>query len=354
MSYNLSMTIPVLATKLYIPQPLPKVVHRPRLIARINEGLSVGGKVVLISAPAGFGKTTLVTEWMGSYGGSAAWLSLDESDNDLTRFLIYLIRALQNISPNLGAGLLDVLHASQPSIESILTVLLNEITALPEEFILVLDDYKVIDARLIDDPLTFLVENLPPQMRLVITTREDPALPIPRLRVRGQLIEIRAADLRFTPSEAAEFLNQMMSLGLSADDVAALETRTEGWIAGLQLAALSIKGQEDVTEFIRAFAGDNRYIVDYLVEEVLQRQPGSVRGFLLQTSILHRLNGSLCDVVPAQTGGKARLEALQRGNFFLIPLDDKRHWYRYHHLFADVLRMHLMAEQTDQVSILHH
>ena len=350
------MAVPVLATKLYKPPPPPKVVVRPRLIEQLDYGLLTGRTVTLISAPAGFGKTTLVTEWIASCGRPAAWLSLDERDNDIARFLIYVIRALQTISPNLGEGLLDVLFASQSQsspIESILTALLNEIAAIPDDFILVLDDYHLADAKPIDEALTFVVEHLPAQMHLVITTREDPALPIPRLRARNRLIELRAADLRFTPLEAAEFLNQVMELNLSAEDVAALETRTEGWIAGLQLAALSMKGSQDVSGFIQAFAGDHRYIVDYLVEEVLQRQPDSVRRFLLQTSILDRLNSSLCEVVTAHPGGKASLEALQRGNFFLIPLDDKRHWYRYHHLFADVLRMHLMAEQPEQVPTLH-
>ena len=203
------------------------------------------------------------------------------------------------------------------------------------------------------DALTFLLEHLPPQMHLVITTREDPNLPLARLRVRGQLTELRAADLRFTPAEAAEFLNQVMGLNLSAEDISALEARTEGWIAGLQLAALSMQGHQDVPGFIQAFAGDHRYIVDYLVEEVLKCQPEPIRSFLLQTSILDRLNGPLCDAVTSQPGGKARLETLQRGNFFLIPLDDRRHWYRYHQLFADVLRMHLMTEQPDQVPALH-
>jgi LuxR family maltose regulon positive regulatory protein len=366
------MSSPILATKLYIPPPPPKVVVRTRLIERLNEGLSAGGKLTLISAPAGFGKTTLVTEWVAGCGRPAAWLSLDENDNDPTRFLIYLTSALKTILPNLGARILDVLQSPQPPpIESILTALLNKITTISDNpstrdatphraepqsgqgFILVLDDYHVIDARSVDDALTFLVEHLPPQMHLVITTREDPALPIPRLRARRQLIELRAADLRFTPSEAAEFLNEVMDLNLSAEDVAALEARTEGWIAGLQLAALSLKNHEDIHGFIRAFAGDNGYIVDYLIEEVLKRQPESVRSFLLQTAILDRLNGPLCDAVTGRPGGKARLEALQRGNFYLIPLDDKRHWYRYHHLFADVLRMHLMAEQPDQVPALH-
>jgi ATP/maltotriose-dependent transcriptional regulator MalT len=350
--YNGSVSSPILATKLYIPLPPPKVVARPRLIERLNEGLH--RKLTLISAPAGSGKTTLVSEWIVSCGRPAAWLSLDESDNDPARFLIYLINAVQKISPDFGAGILDVLQSPQPPpIESILTALLNEITTIPDTFILVLDDYHMIDTRSIDNALTFLVEHLPPQMHLVITTREDPSLPIPRLRARNQLIELRAADLRFTPAEAAEFLNQMMDLDLSAEEVAALEDRTEGWIAGLQLAALSMQGRQDIPGFIRVFAGDNRYIVDYLVEEVLQRQPESIRNFLLQTSILDRLNGPLCDAVTGQDESRARLETLQRGNFFLVPLDDKGHWYRYHHLFADVLRMHLMTEQPDQVPTLH-
>ncbi len=311
-------------------------------------------RLTLISAPAGFGKTTLVSEWVAGCERPVAWLSLDEGDNDPTRFLTYLVAALQTIAANIGEGVLGVLQSPQPpSIESILTALLNEITTIPDNFVLVLDDYHVIDAKPVDDALTFLLEHLPPQMHLVIATREDPHLPLARLRARGQLTELRAADLRFTPAEAAEFLNQVMGLDLSAEDIAALETRTEGWIAGLQLAALSMQGRQDVPGFIRAFAGDNRYIVDYLVEEVLQRQPEPVRSFLLQTAILDRLNGPLCDAVTGQEEGNARLEALERGNFFVVPLDDKRHWYRYHHLFAEVLRMHLMAEQPDQVATLH-
>ncbi len=348
------MATPILATKLYIPPSPQKVVARSRLVERLNEGFSLGRKLTLISAPAGFGKSTLVSEWIASCGRPAAWLSLDESDNSPARFLIYIIGALQTISPNLGAEILDALQSPQaPSIDSILTALLNEITTIPNDFIFVLDDYHLTDSKSVDDTLTFLIEHLPLQMHLVITTREDPVLPIPRLRARNQLVEVRAADLRFTPSEATEFLNQMMNLSLSVEEVTALESRTEGWIAGLQLAALSMKGQQDVHGFIQSFAGDHRYIVDYLVEEVLQRQSETVRNFLLQTSILERLNGPLCDAVTAQPGSNARLESLQRGNLFLIPLDDQRNWYRYHHLFADVLRMRLMAEQPDLVSALH-
>lgn len=354
------MATVILATKFFVPPPPPKAVLRPRLIERLNEGLH--RKLTLISAPAGFGKTTLVSEWVTGGDRKVAWLSLDERDSKPVRFLTYLVAALRTFAPNIGEELVGALKSRQPlPFESILTTLLNEISTLQsnpstgsgETLILVLDDYHWIDARPVDDALTFLIEHLPPQMHLVITTREDPAIPIPRLRARGQLVELRARDLRFNPSEAAEFLNQVMDLNLSTDEVAALETRTEGWIAGLQLAALSMQRQQDVTEFIRAFAGDHRYIVDYLVEEVLQRQPDSVRIFLLHTAVLDRLNGSLCDAVTGLPGGKAMLEALQRGNFFVISLDDRRHWYRYHHLFTDVLRMHLMAEQPGQIPILH-
>src|SRR5438270_3885479 len=352
--YN-CMSTPILATKLYLPRLRPNVVSRPRLLERLNEGLH--RNLTLIAAPAGFGKTTLVSEWVEGIErprARTAWLSLDEGDNDPARFLAYLVAALQTIAPTIGEGVLGVLQSSQPPpTEAILVALLNEITTLPDQFILVLDDYHVIDARPVDVALTYLVEHLPPQMHLVIATREDPQLPLARLRARGQLIELRAADLRFTASDAAAFLNQVMGLSLSAADIAALEDHTEGWIAGLQLAALSMQGHQDVPGFIRAFAGDHRYIVDYLVEEVLQRQPASVRSFLLQTAILDRLHGPLCDAVTGQEEGNARLEALERGNFFVVPLDDTRHWYRYHHLFAEVLSARLLAEQPDQVSALH-
>ena len=346
------MSTPILATKLYIPPPQPRIVPRPRLTQRLDEGLR--RRLTLISAPAGFGKTTLLGEWVAGCERPAAWLSLDEGDNDPTRFLAYLVTALQTIAPNIGEGVLGALRSPQPPpTESVLTALLNELATVPDDFALVLDDYHVVDARAVDDALAFLLDHLPPRMHLVIATREDPQLPLARLRARGQLSELRAADLRFTPSEAAEFLEGAMGLSLSPEDIAALETRTEGWIAGLQLAALSMRGREDVSGFIRAFAGDNRYIVDYLVEEVLQRQPERIRSFLLQTSILERLSGPLCDGVTGQEEGNARLEALERGNFFVVPLDDRRHWYRYHHLFAEVLFAHLIQERPDQVSTLH-
>jgi LuxR family maltose regulon positive regulatory protein len=346
------MSTPVLTTKLYLPPPRPNVVLRPRLSERLKD--SLGRKLTLIAAPAGFGKTTLVSTWIADGDRQAAWLSLDEGDSDPTRFLTYIIAALRTIVPTIGAGLLEMLQSPQlPPTESILTTLLNDIATVPDHFLLVLDDYHVVDAQPVDDALAFLLEHLPSQMHLVITTRADPQLPLARFRARGQLTELRAADLRFTPAEAAAFLNQAMGLNLSASDVAILEERTEGWIAGLQLAALSMQGHHDVSAFIRAFAGDNRYIVDYLLEEVLQRQPEHIRSFLLQTAILDRLTGSLCDAVSGQTGGSALLEALHRGNFFVVPLDDRRQWYRYHHLFAEVLQAHVRAEQPDLESTLH-
>jgi LuxR family maltose regulon positive regulatory protein len=346
------MSTTILATKLYIPPCRPHVVRRLRLIDRLNEGLQ--RKLTLISAPAGFGKTTLLSDWLAGCARPAAWLSLDEGDNDLARFLVYLIAALQTIEATVGKEVLRVLQSSDlPPTDTILTALLNELTALRDPFVLVLDDYHCIGATPIDQVLTYLVEYLPPHMQLVIATREDPRLPLARLRARDHLAELRAADLRFTRSEAVAFLSHVTGLALSAEDVAQLVDRTEGWIAGLQLAALSLQGRQDVPTFIHAFAGDHRYVVDYLVDEVLARQPEPVRSFLLQTSILDRLTGPLCDAVTTQDDGNARLEILERGNFFVVPLDDQRHWYRYHHLFAAVLAARLLVERPHQVATLH-
>src|SRR5262245_34555583 len=336
------MSAPVLNTKLYIPPPRPKVVFRPRLIERLNEGLR--HIVTGIAAPDGFGKTTLVSEWVSGFERPVAWLSLDKGDNDPIRFLAYLIAALQTVAAKIGEGVLGVLQSPQPPpTESILTALINEITSVPDIFTLVLDDYHVIDDRPVDNALTFLLERLPPQMRLVIATREDPALPLARLRVSGQLTELRVVDLRFTHSEAAEFLNRVMGLNLSEENIAALETRTEGWIAGLQLAAISMQGHQDADSFIKSFTGSDHFVMDYLVEEVLQQQSESIQTFLLRTSILDRLCGPLCDAVllaPSASGQEA-LEYLERANLFIIPLDNERRWYRYHHLFADLLRQRL-------------
>ncbi len=353
------MSAPILATKLYIPPPRSKIVLRPSLIERLNDGLSSGRKLTLISASAGFGKTTLVSEWVTGCQRPAAWLSLDEGDSHPTRFLTYFVAALQTLPPKtggaiIGKGVLAALQSPQPPpTESLLTTLLNDITTIPDSFILVLDDYHLTDSKPIDQALTLLLEHLPPQMHLVVTTREDPHLPLARLRARGQLTELRAADLRFAPAEAAEFLNQMMGLNLCEADIAALEARTEGWIAGLQLAALSMQGQKDAASFIKSFTGSHHFVLDYLVEEVLQRQPEHVRNFLLQTAILNRLSCSLCDAVTGREYGRGMLEALERSNLFVVPLDNQRQWYRYHHLFADVLQAHLMEAQPEQGSILH-
>ena len=338
------MPAAILATKLYIPPSRQRVVLRPRLVQRLNDGLAAGNKLHLVSAPAGFGKTTLVSEWVAGCGRPVAWLSLDEGDSDPSRFLAYLIAALQTVAPGVGDAVLTVLQSPQPPpLESTLTALLNDLMNIPGDVVLVLDDYHVLDARPVDDALAFLVEHLPPQVHLVIATREDPALHLARLRARGQLTELRATDLRFTPSEAADFLNPVMGLNLTADDIDALDTRTEGWIAGLQLVAISLQGREDTADFIESFTGSHHFVLDYLVEEVLQRQPGSVQAFLLRTSILDRLCGPLCDAVLADGSvpGRETLEYLERANLFIVPLDNERHWYRYHHLFAELLRQRL-------------
>jgi LuxR family maltose regulon positive regulatory protein len=297
-----------------------------------------------------------VADWLattGADGRTAAWLSLDQRDNDPALFWTYLVAALKTAVPGTGEGALSLLESPQPPMEAVAATLLNDLSAISNDVVMVLDDYHVLDARDVLDGMTFLLEHLPPQIHLVIASRADPALPLARLRGRGELVEIRVADLRFTPEETAMYLNGVMGLGLTAEDVTALEGRTEGWIAALQLAALSMRGRDDIAGFIAGFAGDDRYIVDYLVEEVLQRQSDHVRHFLLQTSILDRLSGPLCDAVTGRDGGKAMLDALDRGNLFLVPLDDRRQWYRYHQLFADVLQAHLLDERPAEVSELH-
>jgi len=348
------MLAQVLATKLFIPPSRPNLVSRPNLTERLNAGLIGGSKLTLISAPAGFGKTTLISEWITRSKRPAVWLSLDEGDNDPVRFLSYLVAALQTIKSELGEGLLAALHSTQPpSTDLLLTNLLNEITTIPDCFILALDDYHTIDSETIDHAIRYLLDHLPPSLHIVIATREDPHLPLASLRARGQLTELRATDLRFTPDEASEFLNRMMGLKLSVEDITALDARTEGWIAGLQLAAISMQGRADTSSFIRAFTGSHRFVLDYLVEEVLKRQPETIRSFLLQTSILERFCGPLCNAVTALENGREMLSALEEGNLFLVPLDDQRQWYRYHHLFAEVLQSYLRQEPIEQVTMLH-
>ena len=359
------MTTPLLTTKLYIPPVRPELVPRPRLIEKLNEGLH--RKLTLISAPAGFGKTTLVTEWLDNLRLDAkketqiknriAWLSLDEGDNDPTRFLSYFIAALnqiEGIDATFGKGAQSMLQSPQtPPTEAIITSLINEFAEVTDKYVFVLDDYHLIEAQPIHETLSFLLEHLPSQLHLVNVTREDPHLPLARLRSQDQLTELRVTDLRFTSSEAAEFLTKVMGLSLSLEEITALETRTEGWIAGLQMAAISLQGRADTASYIQAFTGSHRFVLDYLVEEILQRQPELVRSFLLQTSVLDRLSGPLCDAITGQEDGRGTLEALERSNLFIVPLDDKRQWYRYHHLFADVLQARSMEEQPHQAPILH-
>ena len=321
---------------------------RPRLSEQLSPGLSgAGGRLVLVSAPAGFGKTTLLRDWLTGPGGASsavAWVSLDENDRSAASFWTYVVAALGRAVPGVGAGLVPSLNTGQEPVDELLAGLVNELSVLPGEVTLVLDDYHLADGPGIQPGMTFLVDHLPPQVCLVLSTRADPVLPLARMRARGELTEIRSADLRFTTDEAAAYLNDTTGLGLAADDVAALEDRTEGWVAALQLAALSLRGREDPSGFIATFAGDDRFVVDYLVEEVLDRQRDEVRRFLLETSILDRLTGSLCDAVTGEPDGKAMLERLDRANLFLVPLDDRRRWYRYHHLFADLLRSRLVDE----------
>ena len=348
------MESPLLETKVHVPKRRRSVVPRSRLRDRLNSGAE--SALTLVSAPAGFGKTTLLADWLSddsAAGRATAWLSLDQRDNDPALFWAYLIAALQRAAPAVGARALALIRSPQSSTEAILATLLNDLQGIPHDVVLVLDDYHVIEAHDVHEGMAYLVAHLPPQVRLVIASRADPPLPLAGLRAGGELVEILASDLRFTPDEAASYLNEVMGLDLTTADVGALEGRTEGWIAALQLAALSMQGRDDVTGFIASFAGDDRYIVDYLVGEVLERQSPDVRTFLLQTSILSRLNGSLCNAVTGQDGGKGMLETLERGNLFLVPLDDRRRWYRYHHLFADVLRARLLDEQSERVPELH-
>jgi LuxR family maltose regulon positive regulatory protein len=342
-------------TKLLFPLVRPRLVPRPRLVGRLQAGLQ--GPLTLISAPAGFGKTTLLGEWRAGAGRDwpVAWLSLDAGDNDPLRFLLYLAAALESAQADLTGHTLALLQSRQtPVVDVVLNLLAYELSGCPRDVALVLDDYHEITNLELHQGLEFLLAHLPPAVHLVLLTRADPPLPLARLRARNQLIEIRAADLRFTAEETAAFLNDVMGLGLSPGNVAALERRTEGWAAGLQLAALSLRGREDPSAFVATFSGSHHYIVDYLVEEVLDRQPEAVRSFLLQTAILDRLSGPLCDTLTGRSDGQAVLEQLEQGNLFLTPLDDQRRWYRYHPLFADVLRNRLRQADAGALPELLH
>jgi LuxR family maltose regulon positive regulatory protein len=339
----------LLATKLHVPGLRPGFVARPRLAG------APGGGLVLVCAPAGFGKTALLADWLRSDGRPVAWLSLDAGDNDPVRFWRHVVAALDRARPGIGERAAPLLGPPPSSFEGLVTALINELAAHPgeNEMVLVLDDYHLVDARPVHDSLAFLLEHLPPGLCLVLASRSDPPLPLARLRARGQLAELRTDDLRFTAEEAAALLRESAGAGLPAAAVAALVARTEGWAAGLQLAALSLRGRSDVAGFVAAFSGSHRYVLDYLTGEVLDGQPEQVRQFLLETSVLERLSGRLCDAVTGRDGGQAMLEQVEQAGLFLMPLDEVRGWWRYHRLFADLLRARLQEEQPGRVAVLH-
>ncbi|MBN1669295.1 MAG: hypothetical protein JW862_19535 [Anaerolineales bacterium] len=342
----------ILNTKLYIPQVRSGLVARPRLIVKLQAGINQ--RLTLISAPAGFGKTTLLSAWAHDCGCNVAWLALDEGENDQARFLAYLIGALQTIYPDVGKDLLSVFQTPQPPpLEILLTTLINEISETKTPSVLVLDDYHTIAEQAVHEALAFFLEHSPPSLHLVIATRSDPPLPIPRLRGRGQINELRAEDLRFTPEEISSFFNKVMCLGLSEDDVTSLGERTEGWAAGLQMAAVSLQGHENPSTFIQAFTGSNQYILEYLIEEVVERQPQHIQDFLLKTSILEELSPSLCDAITERDDSRLTLDEMERANLFILPITQDRRWYRYHHLFAELLQQQLRRNQPELLPVLH-
>ncbi len=348
------MLADLLATKLFVPPTRKNQVLRTRLVDSLNNAWQQERQLSLVCAPAGYGKTTLITEWLNSMPVKSTWLSLDQNDNDPTRFLTYLIAALGAIDKQIGAGSRAMLLSPQPlPVDVFITALINEIAAVPERFILVLDDYHAIRALPIHQVLASLVDHQPPQMHLVICTREDPPLPLPRLRARGQLMEIRQDDLRFSLEECADFLQRCMGLPLSGEDLIALERRTEGWIAGLLLAALSMQNRDDLSGFIKTFSGSSHYILEYLIEEVFERQLPEEQDFLLKTSILDRMSASLCDAVANRTDSRMWLERMEKSNLFIVPLDQAHSWYRYHHLFSDLLRQRLSLSGIFPENELH-
>jgi LuxR family transcriptional regulator, maltose regulon positive regulatory protein len=346
------MAVQLLTTKLNIPPTRPHLVPRPRLVEKLNEGAA--RPLILLSAPPGFGKTTLLVDWLKQQSLPVAWYSLDERDNDLARFLTYAISAIQAIEAGFGQSTLNRIRARrrQP-LESVITSLCNELAALPREIVLVLDDYHLIETQVIHQAMAFLLDHFPQPLHLVIATRADPPLPLARLRARAQLLELRAPDLRFSPDEAAAFLNQQMGLRLTPEQISALDARAEGWIAGLQLAALSIQGHQNVAGFVHAFTGSHRFILDYLAEEVLQHQSPETQNFLLQTCLLDQIFAPLADAVTRRSDSAQVLAQLERANLFIVPLDDTRQWYRYHHLFADLLAIRLRERPAEEIAEIH-
>src|SRR6516165_10431217 len=344
----------LLATKLYVPRPPAGLVARPRLAAALADGRA--GGLVLVSAPAGSGKTALLAGWIRGQGRPAGWLSLDAGDNDPARFWRHAAAALDPVCPGISGRVGPLLGPPPPaSFQGPVTALINELAGAAGggEVLLVLDDYHVIGAGAVHASVGFLLEHRPPGLRLVLASRSDPPLPLARLRARGQLTELRAADLRFTVDEVAVLLRRAAGAELPGGSVAALAERTEGWAVGLALAGLSLRGHHDAAGFVAAFSGSHRYILDYLTEEVPDRQPAPMRAFLLATSVLERLSGPLCDAVTGRAGSQAMLEDIERAGLFLVPLDEWRGWWRYHHLFADLLRARLQAEQPGRAVALH-
>lgn len=342
----------IIATKLYIPRLRPGLVVRPRLLERLNGGIHA--HLTLIAAPAGFGKSTLLGQWIEQFSGDVAWLALDADDNDPIRFWTYLIAALRTRSTGIGTRSLALLETPQPQpLPTILAHLVNDLAQLPHDITLVLDDYHEISAEAIHESLAYLLDHQPPQLHLILATRVDPPLPLPRLRVRGELTELRSAELRFTETEAGAFFSQAMGLSLTSAQVKILESRTEGWIAGLQLAALSVREHPDVERFLAAFTGSHRYVVDYLAEEIFQQQPQTVQEFLLKTSILERLTADLCNAITEGTDSQSILEELEQTNLLLVPLDEQRRWFRYHQLLATFLRNRLLAQEQAALPPLH-
>ena len=356
----------LLATKLFIPPLRDGAVERGELCGRLAEGLlsrdGFSRKLTLVSAPAGFGKTSLICQWLAEFPAEKAWLSLDEKDSDPSRFFSYLVSALQTVKPGLGAWVFEALQVPQPpSLDSLLTRLVNDLATIDTGLILVLDDYHAIESPVIDEMLGFLINNLPTRVHLVLITREDPGIPLSRYRARGQMREFRASDLRFSLAEVGDFFQSMMGISLTNSDLALLEARTEGWVAGLQFAALALKGKSDEeakAAFIALFSGSHRFVLDYLVEEVLLHCSEDVQKFLISTSCLGRFCGDLCDAVLESSpgAGAATLEALERANLFLVPLDNERRWYRYHYLFAELLQKRLCTSpppSCPEASLLH-
>ncbi len=352
--YNLPMSEGLLKTKLFPPPSRPNQVTRNTLLEKLTQARRRGVSCTLVSAPAGFGKTTVVVDYARTSGLPFAWLALDEGDNDLLCFWRYIVTALAAIDSRIGEQLRPALYESQaPAVQQIVTGLANDILGIEKELILILDDYHVISNQAIHEGMAFLIDHLPPFLHIILVTRADPPLPISRLRARGQLAELRVADLRFTADEASAFLNQSMSLNLTASDVEALETRTEGWIVGLQLAALSMQGNTDKHGFIQAFTGSHHYVLEYLMDEVLSHQPESLQRFLLETSILPRMCASLCNAVTEHADSAEVLSDLHRRNLFVTPLDGEHSWFRYHHLFAELLNGNLQRTRAADLPILH-